>query len=88
MTEQRIPESAGEAVPQVLSVTTYQTFGPYYKIGLEAFYREDLTRPNVLGKVIEISGTVFDADLAPVPDAVLELWQADSFGRYLVEPQR
>ena len=88
MTEQRIPESAGEAVPQVLSVTTYQTVGPYYKIGLEAFYREDLTKPNVPGEVIEISGTVFDADLAPVPDAVLELWQADSFGRYLVEPQR
>jgi len=88
MTEQRIPESAGEAVPQVLSVTTYQTVGPYYKIGLEAFYREDLTKPNVPGEVIEISGTVFDADLAPVPDAVLELWQADSFGRYMVEPQR
>jgi len=88
MTEQRIPEPVGEAVPQVLSVTTYQTVGPYFKIGLEAFYREDLTKPNVPGEVIEISGTVFDADLAPVPDAVLELWQADSFGRYLVEPQR
>ena len=88
MTEQRIPEPAGEAVPQVLSVTTYQTVGPYFKIGLEAFYQEDLTKPNVPGEVIEISGTVFDADLAPVPDAVLELWQADSFGRYLVEPQR
>ena len=88
MTEQRIPESVGEAVPEVLSVTTYQTVGPYFKIGLEAFYREDLTKPNVPGEVIEISGTVFDADLAPVPDAVLELWQADSFGRYLVEPQR
>jgi protocatechuate 3,4-dioxygenase, alpha subunit len=88
MTEQRIPESGGEAVPQVLSVTTYQTVGPYFKIGLEAFYREDLTKPNVPGEVIEISGTVFDADLAPVPDAVLELWQADSFGRYLIEPQK
>jgi protocatechuate 3,4-dioxygenase alpha subunit len=88
MTEQRIPESVGEAVPQVPSVTTYQTVGPYFKIGLEAFYREDLTKPNVPGEVIEISGTVFDADLAPVPDAVLELWQADSFGRYLVEPER
>ena len=88
MTEQRIPESVGEAVPQVLSVTTYQTVGPYFKIGLEAFYREDLTKPNVPGEVIEISGTVFDADLTPVPDAVLELWQADSFGRYLIEPQR
>jgi protocatechuate 3,4-dioxygenase, alpha subunit len=87
MTQQKNHESLEEAVPQVLSVTTYQTVGPYFKIGLEAFYREDLTKPNVSGEVIEISGTVFDADLAPVPDAVLELWQADSFGRYLVEPQ-
>ena len=87
MTQQKNHESLEEAVPQVLSVTTYQTVGPYFKIGLEAFYREDLTKPNVPGEVIEISGTVFDADLAPVPDAVLELWQADSFGRYMVEPQ-
>jgi protocatechuate 3,4-dioxygenase, alpha subunit len=87
MTQQKNHESLEEAVPQVLSVTTYQTVGPYFKIGLEAFYREDLTKPNVPGEVIEISGTVFDADLAPVPDAVLELWQADRFGRYMVEPQ-
>ena len=88
MTQQKNHESLEEAIPQVLSVTTYQTVGPYFKIGLEAFYREDLTKPNVPGEVIEISGTVFDADLAPVPDAVLELWQADSFGRYMVEPQK
>jgi protocatechuate 3,4-dioxygenase, alpha subunit len=88
MTEQKSSESLGEAVPQALSVTTYQTVGPYYKIGLEALYREDMTKPDIPGQVIEISGTVFDADLAPVPDAVLELWQADSFGRYMVEPQK
>jgi protocatechuate 3,4-dioxygenase alpha subunit len=87
MTEQNNPESLGEAVPQVLSVTTYQTVGPYFKIGLEALYRRDLTTQNIPGQVIEIFGTVFDADLTPVPDAVLELWQADSFGRYMDQPQ-
>jgi protocatechuate 3,4-dioxygenase alpha subunit len=69
-------------------VTTYQTVGPYFKIGLEALYRDDLTKPNIPGQVIEISGTIFDADLTPVPDAVLELWQADSFGRYMDQPQK
>jgi protocatechuate 3,4-dioxygenase, alpha subunit len=88
MTEQKNPESLGEAVPQVLSVTTYQTVGPYFKIGLEALYRDDLTKPNIPGQVIEISGTVYDGDLTPVPDAVLELWQADSFGRYMDQPQK
>ena len=86
MTEQRIPESLAEV--DVPSVTTYQTVGPYFKIGLEAFYRDDLTKPDIPGQIIEVAGTVFDADLAPVPDAVLELWQADSFGRYMVEPQK
>ena len=88
MTEQKNPESLGEAVPQVLSLTTYQTVGPYFKIGLEALYRDDLAKPNIPGQVIEISGTVYDADLTPVPDAVLELWQADSFGRYMDQPQK
>ena len=88
MTEQKNPESLGEAVPPVLSVTTYQTVGPYFKIGLEALYRDDLTKPDIPGQVIEISGTVYDADLTPVPDAVLELWQADSFGRYMDQPQK
>ena len=88
MTGQKNPESLGEAVPPVLSVTTYQTVGPYFKIGLEALYRDDLTKPNIPGQVIEISGTVYDADLTPVPDAVLELWQADSFGRYMDQPQK
>ena len=88
MTEQNNPESLGEAVPQVLGVTSYQTVGPYFKIGLEAFYRDDLTKPNIPGQIIEIFGTVFDADLTPVPDAVLELWQADSFGRYMDQPQK
>jgi protocatechuate 3,4-dioxygenase, alpha subunit len=86
MTEQRIPESLAEA--DVPSVTTYQTVGPYFKIGLEALYRDDLTKPNIPGQVVEISGTVYDADLTPVPDAVLELWQADSFGRYMDQPQK
>jgi len=88
MTGQKNPESLGEAVPPVLSVTTYQTVGPYFKIGLEALYRDDLTKPDIPGQVIEISGTVYDADLTPVPDAVLELWQADSFGRYMDQPQK
>ena len=88
MTEQKNHESLGEAVPQILSVTTYQTVGPYFKIGLEALYRDDLTKPDIPGQVIEIAGTVFDADLTPVPDAVLELWQADSFGRYTDQPQK
>lgn len=39
-------------------------------------------RGEPLGEVIEISGHVLDGDNAPVPDAMLEIWQANSAGRY------
>lgn len=37
------------------------------------------------GEVIEIAGCVRDADGAPVPDAMVELWQANAAGRYRSE---
>ena len=88
MTQQpKNPESAAGAVPQVNLPTPYQTVGPYFKIGLEAFYRADLTGSDIPGQVIEIVGSVVDADGLPVPDAVLEFWQADGDGRYPAQPQ-
>ena len=81
------PEPGPLAVSPSLPVTSYQTVGPYFKIGLEAFYRNDLTNPNTPGRIVEVTGAVLDADRAPVPDAVLEIWHADSSGRYMVQPQ-
>ena len=75
------------AVSPSLPVTSYQTVGPYFKIGLEALYRNDLTNPNTPGRIVEVAGAVLDADRVPVPDAVLEIWHADSSGRYMVQPQ-
>ena len=34
------------------------------------------------GRVIDIAGVVFDGDGAPVPDALIEIWQANAAGRY------
>jgi protocatechuate 3,4-dioxygenase alpha subunit len=62
--------------------TTSQTVGPYFQIGLERFYIDDLTAPGVEGKAIEIEGRVFDGDGQPVPDGVIEIWQADAQGKY------
>src|SRR6266403_539637 len=60
--------------------TTSQTVGPFFQIGLARFYIDDLTGPGVAGEVIEIEGRVFDGDGQPVPDAVIEIWQADAQG--------
>lgn len=65
-----------------LRATTWQTVGPFFNIGLAWLYREDLAGANVSGERIEISGRVLDGDGNIVPDAVLELWQANSHGKY------
>ena len=36
----------------------------------------------VTGQVIEVTGRVLDGDGLPIPDALIEIWQADSAGHY------
>ncbi|HUO01349.1 MAG TPA: hypothetical protein VMU31_01120, partial [Rhizomicrobium sp.] len=43
--------------------------------------REPAARENVEGEKIEIFGRVLDSDGQPVPDAMIEIWQADAQGR-------
>lgn len=44
--------------------------------------RPSAPRAHVPGTVIEIAGRVLDGDGAPVPDALIEIWQADPAGRH------
>jgi len=62
--------------------TPGQTVGPFFALGLDRPEWNDLTRNNPAGKRIVIEGRVLDGDGAPVPDAFLELWQANAAGRY------
>ena len=62
--------------------TPGQTVGPFFALGLDRPEWSDLTRDNPEGERIVIEGKVLDGDGAPVPDAVLELWQANAAGRY------
>src|ERR1700724_2706908 len=66
----------------ILGLAASQTVGPFFHIGLEDLYQTDLTVPGLTGTVITISGKILDADLLPVPDALVEIWQANSFGKY------
>ena len=68
-----------------LTATTWQTVGPFFRIGLERFYVNDLTVPGIAGERIEVRGRVIDGDQQPVPDAVIEIWQADAQGNYFCE---
>lgn len=43
---------------------------------------QTLVAPGTAGTRIEIRGRVFDGEGAVVPDAVIEIWQANAAGRY------
>ena len=64
-----------------LPVTPSQTVGPFLRIGLDWLNTAELA-DDVPGERITIEGRVLDADGAPVPDALLELWQASPQGVY------
>lgn len=65
-----------------LQATTSQTVGPYFRIGFRWLHRENLAGEGVTGERVTIQGRVIDGDGVPVPDAVLEIWQANAHGKY------
>lgn len=65
-----------------LPATTWQTVGPFFRIGLEHLYTADIAGEGVAGDRVRIEGRILDGDGAPVPDAVIELWQANALGKY------
>ena len=62
--------------------TPSQTVGPFFHLGMARPEWADLTAGNPEGERIVIEGRVIDGDGAPVPDACVEVWQANSAGRY------
>ena len=65
-----------------LKPTSSQTVGPFFHHGLMWLNTPDLASGASEGEKIEITGTIVDGDGAIVPDAILELWQANAHGRY------
>jgi protocatechuate 3,4-dioxygenase alpha subunit len=67
-----------------LPPTAPQTVGPFFHDGLlrHDAQRSTVAGPATAGTRIRIEGTVYDGDREPVPDAVLEIWQANHHGRY------
>lgn len=71
--------------------TPSQTVGPYFAYGLTAAqYLYDFDQPfdavvalpQAQGQHIRLEGRVFDGDGKPIPDAMIEISQADAAGRY------
>jgi protocatechuate 3,4-dioxygenase beta subunit len=67
--------------------TPAQTAGPFYPSEDQADEDLDLTTiqghaQSAQGEVILVRGRILDADCQPVPDALVEIWQANTHGRY------
>ena len=65
-----------------LRASTSQTIGPFLRIGMEWMVIEDLAPQGLAGERVQIEGRVVDADGKPVNDAAVEIWQANSHGKY------
>jgi protocatechuate 3,4-dioxygenase alpha subunit len=66
---------------RALGATPSQTVGPFF----HPLIREGenvLATSETAGERVRIEGQVFDGDGKPVPDAMLEIWQANAGGRY------
>jgi protocatechuate 3,4-dioxygenase, alpha subunit len=70
-------------------ITPSQTVGPFFHYMLtphaypaREVFASDLTMGTAVSDTIDISGRVLDADGAPMADAYVEIWQADSAGHY------
>ena len=74
-----------------LKQTPSQTVGPFFAYGLTpeqyGYPFRSLAGPVLVdsdtpGERIRIAGRVLDGEGNPVPDAMIEIWQADAEGRY------
>lgn len=65
-----------------LRASTSQTIGPFLRIGLEWMVIEDLAPKDIAGERVSVQGRVIDGEGKAVPDAAVEIWQANSHGKY------
>ena len=68
-------------MPERLGTTPSQTVGPFFHIGLPWRDGADVVEEGTPG-AIRIAGRVLDGAGEPVPDALVETWQASPTGRY------
>lgn len=73
MPEPRVPEHRYVQTPS-------QTVGPFFGYALPYDGGPHLVAAHLPG-AIRLHGTVYDGDGEPVPDALIEIWQADASGR-------
>lgn len=75
------------AIASPLALTADQQLGPFYPVLRPLDQDSDLTRVAghrgvAKGEIIDVSGRVLDMNGRPIPGARIDIWQANSLGRY------
>lgn len=65
-----------------LVATPSQTVGPFFHIGCSKLTVAEMAGENVPGARVTIEGRILDGQRTPVPDAMIEIWQANASGKY------
>ena len=65
-----------------MSVSPFQTVGPYFDVMLRSRGPLQMVGADTVGERIAIEGVLCDGAGSPIPDALVEIWQADAAGRY------
>jgi protocatechuate 3,4-dioxygenase alpha subunit len=65
-------------------LTPAQTVGPFFHPGMlrDGIPAHQIARPGTSGEHIRVTGRVLDGEGQPIPDALIEVWQANSQGRF------
>ncbi|HEY6360408.1 MAG TPA: protocatechuate 3,4-dioxygenase subunit alpha [Vicinamibacterales bacterium] len=65
-----------------MSVSPFQTVGPFFEVMLRSRAPLQMVGPGTRGERVAIEGVLADGAGNPIPDALVEIWQADAAGRY------
>jgi protocatechuate 3,4-dioxygenase alpha subunit len=63
-------------------LTPFQTLGPFFDFGLVIRDGGLVVQPEAAGRHVAIEGTIRDGAGDPLPDGLIEVWQANAAGRY------
>lgn len=79
------PQERFEDVAASTGLTPSQTVGPFFHDCLPYHQGPRVAGPERAG-VFRLTGRVLDGDGAPIPDSLVEIWQADETGSFVDEP--
>ena len=63
-------------------ITASQTVGPFFSFSLTEKPLGQMRQPQTAGEPVRLVMRLLDGEGAAIPDGIIELWQADSRGKY------